>query len=84
MGDGHSVTCHNPGTSFGGLGIASPTCGYRYLAPSRSEPGGVYTVTATTHWLVTWTANTGDGGTLTTDVPSTTTITIDELEVVTS
>jgi hypothetical protein len=84
MGDGNTVTCHNPGTSFGGVGTASPTCGYRYLTPSRSEPGGVYTVTATTHWLVTWTANTGDGGTLTTDVPSTTTITIDELEVVTS
>jgi hypothetical protein len=84
MGDGNTVQCDNPGTSFGGLGTASPSCGYRYLAPSRSEPGGVYTVTATTHWLVTWTANTGDGGTLTTDVPSTTTITIDELEVVTS
>ncbi len=84
MGDGHSVTCNSPGTSFGGHGTTSPTCGYRYLAPSRDEPGGAYTVTATTHWLVTWTANTGEGGTLTTDVPSTTTITIDELEVVTS
>jgi hypothetical protein len=84
MGDGHSVTCDNPGTSFGGYGTASPTCGYRYLAPSRNQPGGAYTVTATTHWLVTWTANTGEGGTLTTDVPSTTAITIDELEVVTS
>jgi len=84
MGDGHTVTCNNPGTSFDGHGTASPTCGYRYLAPSRNEPGGAYTVTATTHWLVTWTANTGEGGTLSTDVPSTTTITIDELEVVTS
>jgi hypothetical protein len=84
MGDGHSVRCDNPGTSFSGDGTASPTCGYRYLAPSRDEPGGAYTVTATTHWLVTWAANTGDGGTLSTDVPDTTTITIDELEDVTS
>jgi hypothetical protein len=84
MGDGHSVRCDNPGTSFSGDGTASPTCGYRYVAPSRDEPGGAYTVTATTHWLVTWAANTGDGGTLSTDVPDTTTITIDELEVVTS
>jgi hypothetical protein len=84
MGDGHSITCHNPGTSFAGRGTTSPTCGYRYLVPSRAQPDGVYAVTATTHWLVTWTANTGDGGTLTTDVPSTTTITIDELQVVTS
>ena len=84
MGDGHSITCQNPGTSFSGGSADSPTCGYRYLAPSRNEPGGVYTVTATTHWLVTWAANTGDGGTLSTDVPDTTTITIDELEVVTS
>ena len=84
MGDGHVVRCDNPGTSFSGGATDSPTCGYRYLAPSRNEPGGVYTVTATTHWLVTWTANTGDGGTLSTDVPETTTIMIDELEVVTS
>jgi hypothetical protein len=34
--------------------------------------------------MVTWAANTGDGGTLSTDVADTTTITIDELEVVTS
>jgi hypothetical protein len=86
MGDGHAVTCGNPGTSFAldSDSTSSPTCGYRYVAPSRNQPGGAYTVTATTHWLVTWTANTGDGGTLSTDVPSTTTITIDELEVVTS
>jgi hypothetical protein len=85
-GDGHSVRCANPGTSFAitGGASASPTCGYRYLTPSRNQPGGIFTVTATTHWQVVWSANTGDGGTLTTDVPSTTTITIDELEVVTS
>src|SRR6201999_2506 len=76
MGDGHSITCQNPGTSFSGGSADSPTCGYRYLGPSRNQPGGVYTVTATTHWLVTWAANTGDGGTLETGVAAATTITI--------
>ncbi|HKE66969.1 MAG TPA: hypothetical protein VKB59_20295 [Micromonosporaceae bacterium] len=83
MGDGHTVTCHNPGSAYGGAGAPSPTCGYRYFAPSRNQPGGVYTVTATTHWLVTWQGG-GDQGTLTTDVANTTTIQIDELEVLIS
>ena len=83
MGDGHTITCANPGSAYAGSGSASPTCGYRYFAPSRNEPGGAYTVTATTHWLVTWQGG-GDQGTLTTDVANTTTITIDELEVLIS
>jgi hypothetical protein len=83
MGDGHTVTCANPGSSYAGAPTSSPTCGYRYVASSRNQPGGVYTVTATTHWQVAWQGG-GEQGTLTTDVASTTTIRIDELEVLIS
>lgn len=57
LGDGTRLTCRSAGTPWSpdrGTG-ASPTCGHRYLSPSSAEEDGSFTVTATAHWLVTWT-----------------------------
>lgn len=56
MGDGGTVTCTDAGTAWtpeAGSG-PSPTCGYRYSRAATSRPGGVFPVTATTHWVVDW------------------------------
>ena len=85
MGDGHSVTCTSPGTpyqpSYGNR--QSPDCGYMYPDPSRGESGGRYRVTGTTTWQVNWTANTGQTGSLTVTRSSSTSIRIDEIQVLT-
>ncbi|MBN9107050.1 MAG: hypothetical protein J0I14_18850 [Propionibacteriaceae bacterium] len=66
MGDGHTVTCTKT-TEYpkhpDRYGAPSPTCGYTYQ--KRSKPGHDYTVTASTHWRVSW-ATGGHSGTLTT------------------
>ncbi|MGC4851820.1 hypothetical protein ACLQ24_00120 [Micromonospora sp. DT4] len=86
MGDGHAETCTNPGTPHrDGSGAGpSPTCGYDtgYRKSSLGQPGGRYTVTAVTSWDVTW-AGGGRAGTLTVARQSTSTIKIDEMQVVT-
>ncbi|MFC3992650.1 PKD domain-containing protein [Actinoplanes siamensis] len=60
MGDGSDVTCAGPGTPWT-PGIdpekPSPDCGHTYRAP------GVFTVTATVEWEVTW-AGAGQSGTV--------------------
>ncbi|MFI6985867.1 PKD domain-containing protein [Embleya sp. NPDC050154] len=56
MGDGAVVTCTTPGTPARSA-QPSPDCGHTYTRP------GVHTVTATTHWTVTW-AGGGQTGTL--------------------
>ncbi len=65
MGDGHTVTCTKT-TEYpkhpDRYGAPSPTCGYTYQ--KRSKPGHDYTVTASTHWRVSW-ATGGHSGTLT-------------------
>jgi hypothetical protein len=78
MGDGGRVNCDNPGTpyeaEFGNR--RSPDCGYdRYNTP------GVYQVTATTTWRVTW-AGGGQSGVITVVRQSQTTVRIGELQVV--
>jgi len=86
MGDGNSVTCRNPGTEYKAtFGRAeSPTCGYHrgYQLPSSTQSNGRYTVTGTTTWQVTWIGG-GQSGDLTVTRTSTTTIAIEELQVVT-
>jgi len=56
MGDGHQVTCSRtlvyPSNTKPGR--KSPACGYTYL--TSSLPRGNYTVTATTHWRISWRA----------------------------
>lgn len=67
-GDGQSVTC-GPGTPFDETAMAnraaedSPTCGFRYLHPSAGQLGNTWTVTATSHWAVSWTGG-GQTGTI--------------------
>ena len=84
MGDGHSVTCANPGTpyaaSFGGQ--PSPTCGYVYTASSHGTSGGRFTITGVTTWQVDW-AGGGESGVITVTRQSTSSVRIDELQVVT-
>ncbi|MFB9178151.1 hypothetical protein ACFFX1_08390 [Dactylosporangium sucinum] len=88
MGDGHAVVCGNPGTAYDKAAqgsSSSPTCGYDgYSAPSRTKPGGRYTVTATTTWHIDWwVGGGGASGAETVTRVATTSIRIDELQVVT-
>jgi hypothetical protein len=84
MGDGSSKTCQNAGTPYSASygNSSSPTCGYTYQQSSAGQPGGSYTVTATSTWTVTWSASNGQTGTL---APltrtSTTTVAIGQLQV---
>ena len=84
MGDGHTVTCDNPGTPYqpSDTDQPSPTCGYRYQTPSRNQPNDIYLVTALTTWMIIWTATNGAHGWVTVTTTASTTIHIDEMEVV--
>jgi hypothetical protein len=85
MGDGHTVTCDNPGTPyeprFGNQ--PSPTCGYVYTTPSRDRPGGVFPVVATTTWRVTWEGGGESGAYTVVRQSAPTPVRIGELQVVT-
>ena len=57
MGDGGKVACDGPGTPYSGAyspSAPSPDCGYTYSQPSDGQPGGVFRVTATITWDVSW------------------------------
>ena len=62
MGDGTTVTC-GPGTArpAGGGTSESPDCGHTYTTTSAGKHGGFFTVTATSHWTISWTAGTQHG-----------------------
>ncbi|MFE2268517.1 ATP-binding protein [Streptomyces lavendulae] len=82
MGDGSSVTCTKPGTpyeqSFGKK--ESPDCGHTY---SKVPDGGSYKITATSTWVIDWTASNGETGTLPNETRNAgTAINIGELQVV--
>lgn len=67
MGDGAVVTCPGPGTPYSVTFLpasASPDCGHTYQQPSTGQPGGVYPVTATITWDITWAGTGSAGGTL--------------------
>lgn len=86
MGDGATVTCASPGTPYKPAygNRPSPDCGYTgYTRPSSTVSGGRYTITGTTTWAVRWFGG-GQSGTLTVTRRSTTSIDVDELQVVTS
>jgi hypothetical protein len=57
-GDGSTVVCRGPGSPFrpgvDRASAASPDCGHTYLRSSASAPGGVFTLTATIDWAVSW------------------------------
>jgi hypothetical protein len=81
MGDGTTVSCGR-GTRWRrdavAAGTPSPTCGHTYT--KASLPKGSYTITATTHWNVAWTAG-GQAGTIPFDQSSTRTLPVGELQV---
>lgn len=68
MGDGTTIECTTAGTpyreSFGFQ--PSPDCGHVYTSESHNRPGGRYTVTATSDWVVEW-EGAGQEGTITLD-----------------
>lgn len=78
MGDGQVITCTGPGTPYeASFGMASsPDCGHTYTAQ------GEYTVSATSHWVITW-AGIGRTGTITMDLTRAAAVTIGEAQVVT-
>jgi hypothetical protein len=83
MGDGDQVVCQTPGTpyqpSYGDQ--ASPDCGHLYTESSAGQPGGRYTVTATSDWVVTW-QGAGQEGTIELDgLASSVQITVGEGQV---
>lgn len=65
MGDGHEVVCRTAGTpyqpSYGKK--SSPDCGHTYETSSATKPGGKFTVTAVSDWVVTW-EGAGQSGTI--------------------
>jgi hypothetical protein len=89
MGDGTTVVCEGPGTpydeSYGDR--PSPDCGHVYTEPSRNQPEGRYAITATTTWHIEWWVEpqgSGAGDEDFQDRVSSTTVQINELQVVTS
>lgn len=78
MGDGGAVTCRSAGVPFadGDGGRESPDCGYTYTRQGR------YTVRATSRWTVTWTSNSGAGGTIPLAFTATRILDVGEIQVV--
>ena len=81
MGDGTTVHCtgaNAAGTpyTFTTEMTPSPTCGHVY-----TKQGNPYTITATAHWQVNWTAA-GQSGTIPLQLTSTTTRRVGELQVI--
>lgn len=82
LGDGTRLTCNGPGTAYTSTTRAttSPTCGHVYRRSSATQPGHVYSITATTTWQVTWSGG-GQSGVLTRTRTSSTTVRVGELQV---
>ena len=77
MGEGKPVVCRNPGTKrqkWHG-DEKSPTCGHTY------QKQGSYQIKATAHWVIRW-AGMGQSGTLTTELSTTTSTLVGEIQVV--
>ena len=66
MGNDEEITCTGPGTPWDPAGDDGQRtdCSYTYQWVSAHEPDGVYHASATITWAVTWTASTGETGTL--------------------
>ena len=77
MGDGGTVACTSPGTTYAdSFGVSSsPDCGYRYTKQ------GTYTVTATSYWTINW-SGIGESGVINQTYTSSVVVTIGELQTV--
>ncbi len=65
MGNGDQVVCNGPGTPFDFSRPEegqSTDCSYTYRHSSTSQPGGVYRVSATATYEVSWSAEGAPGG----------------------
>lgn len=64
-GDGGSVRCSGPGRAWHpGLSDEATDCRHTYRRSSAAQPDDTFTLKATVTLEVTWTSNTGAGGTL--------------------
>jgi len=64
-GDGGGTTCRGPGVEWRrGMRDDATYCSYTYRHSSAGEDGDSYTLTVTVWFRVSWTSNTGGGGTL--------------------
>ena len=82
MGDGNTVTCRAPGTSWSQHKARdnrpSPDCGYVYEREAPTDDG--YPVTATSHWEVAW-EGMGESGTITFTLQRSVHLMIGEIQV---
>jgi len=65
LGDGDRLTCNGPGAPYDpskNEGEQSTSCTYVWPRSSATEQGGMFTITATIVWRVTWTAVGAPGG----------------------
>ena len=83
MGDGHTVTCDNPGAKYTAAAgaQASPKCGYRYTTPSYDKANSKYAITATTTWHVNWEGG-GQNGVIVVTRTARSSVRINEAQVV--
>lgn len=81
MGDGNAITCTSMSPLPSGTkpGAPSPDCGYVY--EGASLPEGSYTVTASSHWSVAWSAL-GYSGTVPVVVSASRELPVGELQAV--
>jgi hypothetical protein len=82
-GDGAMLSCAGPGAGYDpsrGPESQSSDCAHTYIWPSSSRPGGVYSVSATVTYTVSWVATDGGGGDLGT-VTRTSTVPVRAVEV---
>lgn len=79
MGDGSVVVCRTPGTAYADAfgKRSSPDCGHRYTRQ------GVYTVRATSYWVVAW-AGIGQTGEIPLQFTRSAVITMGEAQVLTT
>lgn len=65
LGDGETVTCAGPGRPWQpGLAESSGDCVHTYTVSSAGRPEGTFDLRATVTFAVSWSSNTGQGGTL--------------------
>lgn len=84
MGNGDQVICSGPGTPFDFSRPEeeqSTDCSYTYRHSSTSRPGGVYQVSATMTYDVSWSASGAPGGGALPAVSETTTFPLRVLEI---
>lgn len=86
-GDGNHAACaagtpFDPSTWADDAAADSPTCGFRFERTSTEQPDGVWNVTATSHWTVSWVGGGQTGTIQLTNLTATTPVQVGELQSV--